>query len=307
MTEPIVSVVVPTFNRPRRLRDCLEGLAAQQFDRPRFEVIVVDDGSPRPLANPGERITNHLEFRIVRQARAGPGSARNAGAAVARGRYLAFIDDDCVPAPDWLARIVAALEAAPGVLVGGRVENSLRANRYADASDRISRFAYDYYRDQSAREPFFTTNNLAVDAERFRALGGFTTAIPSATAEDKEFCDRWRTRGWGLAHAPDAVVFHAHDLTFRGFLRQHYNYGRGIIAFRFIRRERAAGPLIPESFRFYLRLFASPMHEGPRGRSLVACVLVALAQVATAAGAIHQAWRWPVDGRRERRRESPAS
>ena len=90
----------------------------------------------------------------------------------------------------------------------------------------------------TAHEPFFTTNNIALSADLFRSVGGFTTAIPSATAEDKDFCDRWRVRGLALAHVPAAVVYHSHDLTFRRFVRQHFNYGRGILAFRLLRRSR---------------------------------------------------------------------
>ncbi len=253
---------------------------------------MVDDGSPAPIDDVVAAFSSRLTVRLIRQERAGPGAARNAGVAAARGRYAAFIDDDCVPAADWLIQLIDALEQDPTRLVGGRVENTLTSNLFADASDRISRFVYDYYRGHQAHEPFFTTNNVALATEPFRALGGFTTSIPSATAEDKEFCDRWRAMGWPLVHVPAAVVHHAHDLTFFGFLRQHYNYGRGILAFRLIRRARVAGPLLPESIGFYSGLLVSPLRNGVHRRKPSAVFLVALAQLATVAGALREALDW---------------
>jgi glycosyltransferase involved in cell wall biosynthesis len=284
MIAPTVSVIIPTYNRPDLIRACLAGLERLTFPQSQFEVIVVDDGSPEPIEGVIADFAARLNVRHIRQDRAGPGAARNTGVAQARGRYAAFIDDDCVPAADWLNMLVETLERDPSSMAGGRVTNILVSNRYADASDRISAFVYDYYQGP-AQEPFFTTNNLAVAVDRFRELGGFTTSIPSATAEDKEFCDRWRGKGWPLVPVPGAVVNHAHNLTLYGFLRQHFNYGRGILAFRLIRRARVDGPIVPESLGFYAGLLASPLRTGGGVRAMT---LVALAQVATAAGALRE-------------------
>jgi len=110
-------------------------------------------------------------------------------------------------------------------------------------------------RRRSTRDP----GNIALAADLFRAVGGFTTAIPSATAEDKELCDRWSTSGLALAHVPTMVVHHAHDLTLAGFLRQHFNYGRGILAYRLLQRRRTASGLLPEPLTFYRDLVCSPI------------------------------------------------
>ena len=288
VSSPLVSVIVPTFDRPGLVEACLAGLSRLSFDRGTFEVIVVDDGSPAPLDSVVETFSGRLTVRLIRQERVGPGGARNSGVAVARGRYVAFIDDDCVADVDWLTHLIDALERDPAALVGGKVENALTSNPFADASDHISRFVYEYYRGHAAHEPFFATNNMALATEPFRELGGFTTRIPSATAEDKEFCDRWRAQGWPLVHVPDAVVQHGHNLTFAGFVRQHYNYGRGILTFRLMKRARATGALVPESIGFYAGLLTSPLTNGATAGPR-ALVLVAIAQLATGAGALRQA------------------
>ena len=303
--EPIISVVIPTFARPAKLRACLDGLAQQTSHHDDFEVVVVDDGSPTPVVDLVEAFDDRMAVGVVGRPHAGPGAARNAGAAVARGRYLAFIDDDCVPAPNWLSVLVRELGRDPDQLVGGRVENSLKTNPYAEASDRISRFVYEYYQRDGARERFFQTNNVALATDRFLALAGFTTSIPSATAEDKEFCDRGRASGLKLTHVPDAVVYHAHDLTFRGFVRQHFNYGRGIFVFRLMRRARSQGPLVPEPLPFYSGLVLAPLRSGEGQRPLLV-PLIYLSQLATIAGAAYEALRSSLNRRAEDHRRSNA-
>jgi len=124
-------------------------------------------------------------------------------------------------------------------------------------------------------------------------VGGFATSIPSATAEDKEFCNRWVAHGLALAHVPSVVVHHAHELTFARFLRQHFNYGRGILTFRLIRHRRADSTFIPEPLRFYVGLVVSPMRcPSAVGRWRLTALVVA-AQLAIIAGALREALTRP--------------
>ena len=294
-TPPIFSIVIPTHARPDGLRACLAGIAALRTSRTAFEVIVVSDGGAETTASLRAGLPDDLAVTAVNQPRGGPGSARNAGARLAGGRYLAFIDDDCVPDSEWLNALSRAFEDDDRRLLGGRVENALTGSAWSDASERITEFVYEHNRKPTAREPFFTTNNIAVRADLFESLGGFLTTIPAHTAEDKEFCTRWRASGLALAHVPDAVVKHAHHLTLRRFLRQHFNYGRGILAIRLMRKARSQTRLVPEPSGFYVNLVLSPLRTQTGKRSLRASLLIALAQVATAAGATAQAVRWPLD------------
>jgi glycosyltransferase involved in cell wall biosynthesis len=86
-----VSVIVPLFNKAKYIERALRSITAQALSD--FEVIVVDDGS----TDGGARIAeSHPDprFRLIRQPNAGPGAARNHGAAEARAPYLAFLDAD---------------------------------------------------------------------------------------------------------------------------------------------------------------------------------------------------------------------
>lgn len=282
-----VSIVIPTFARPDGLRACLNGISRMRFDLSRAEVIVVDDGGgPDAVAPVVAGFRDRLMIHTLKKANGGPASARNAGAGVARGRFLAFIDDDCVPAPEWIGSLMAVLEDQRGALTGGPVINGLPDDPYAAASQRIATYVAGHYAEGRGRERFFTTNNFAVSAERFRELGGFDETIPSWTAEDKEFCDRWRQRGYPMEWVPGAAVHHAHALTLRRFVRQHFDYGRGILAFRLKRRPRKGNRLVPEPARFYSGLILHPLQQERNARAVRAVLLIALSQAATIAGAV---------------------
>lgn len=105
----LFSVIIPTYNRLPLLREALDSVWAQTFTD--FEVIVVDDGSTdgtwEYLQGLGARV------RAFRQENAGPGAARNRGAAVATGEYLAFLDSDDLWFP-WTVAIYASAIAAHG-------------------------------------------------------------------------------------------------------------------------------------------------------------------------------------------------
>jgi GT2 family glycosyltransferase len=255
----------------------------------RFEVVVVDDGGPESLEPIVEGYRDRFALRLVVRERGGPAAARNDGANAARGRFLAFIDDDCVVAPGWLSALAHELTRRPDCLLGGSVMNGLPDNPYSTATQRIATYVQEYQELRGANERFFTTNNLALSAQRFHELGGFDTSIPSATAEDKEFCDRWRFHRYEMAYVPSAVVFHKHDLTLRGFLRQHYNYGRGNFVYRLIRRRRGPSHVIPEPLSFYRNLILFALRD-PSSR----CVwrdlsLMVASQLASIAGALRAA------------------
>ena len=120
---PLLSVIVPTLSRPEPLARCLAALAAQDYPVDRFEVIVVDDGGEQPLDAVVAGCRGPMPLTLLRQANAGPGAARNHGAAAAGGTLLAFTDDDCLPEPGWLAALARQHRATPGELLGGRVVN----------------------------------------------------------------------------------------------------------------------------------------------------------------------------------------
>ena len=278
---------MPTFRRHAALARCLDSLASLDYPRERYEVIVCDDGSGDPPRGVVASMRDRLDARLGERARnGGPGAARNSAAEAASGDTLALIDDDCLADRLWLRALAERLaECPPGAAVGGTVVNALSHNPFAQASQSLVSFLHAYYAEPGrAKRRFFTTNNLSLPLDGFRALGGFDTTRIRETAEDRDLCDRWVLSGRALEYAPRAIVRHEHDLTLRTFCRQHYAYGRGAVYFHEARATRDPNMLRMEPLSFYSRLVAAPLHGGITGRSLLESALLALSQAVYAAG-----------------------
>lgn len=284
MTGLDFSIVIPTYNRPERLRLCLAAIRQLNYPIDRFEVIVVDDGSPTPLHAVVEPFQAELQLTLLRQANAGPASARNAGALIARGQFLAFTDDDCTPKPDWLIAFKAQFDRAPDCLLGGKTLNALPNNLCSTASQILIDYLYDYYNCDDRSAHFFASNNFALPTSLFRALAGFHTAFPLAAGEDREFCDRWLHQGYAMTYVPQAQIDHAHRLDLKGFWRQHFNYGRGAFCFHQVRSQRCQETIKVEALPFYLNLLTYPFQKASPIVAPLLSGLLLLSQVANISG-----------------------
>ena len=270
---PTASVIVPTNERPVHLRACLEALAALDYGGREYEVVVVADSGSEDVESVVGEFRHRLPLQLLRQPNAGPGAARNAGAARAGGELLAFTDDDCRPRPDWLRRLAEQTVARPGEGVGGRTVNAVADNVYSEAAQLVIDVGYAQNNSGAASRRWFATNNLAVPADGFRAVGGFDPAY--RTAEDRDFCARWTASGRTMSYEPRAVVEHARSLSLEAFARLHFRYGRG--AFRFHRSQRRCWnrqPLIEPGY--YAALAREPFRRnlGLRAVALEALLLV---------------------------------
>jgi GT2 family glycosyltransferase len=281
MDRPSFSVIVPTRDRAEQLDGCLEALSHLDYPRERVQVIVVDDGGAVASVVPCQRWSRTLEVLVIRQRHTGPAAARNAGAARARGRFLAFTDDDCRPSPRWLRAFAAGFAAGPDRLLGGRTLNALPRNPYSAASQLILDIVYSHYNADPGEAAFVASNNMAVSSELFRELGGFDPAF--TTSEDRDLCDRWLQRGFGITLVGNAVVHHTKPLSLKSFCRQHFRYGRGAYRFRRARIERDSGQP-HETLAFYRRLPARARLLLPSSGARLALGLLVLWQGANAAG-----------------------
>lgn len=108
---PLVSVIIPTYNRSRLLRLAIESVLAQTY--PAIEIIVVDDGSTDDTAAMLEQYAGRLTY--IRQANQGGTAARNAGLRAASGEYLTFLDHDDLMLPTKIERQVQMLNARPEI------------------------------------------------------------------------------------------------------------------------------------------------------------------------------------------------
>lgn len=285
-TELRVSVIVTTYNRPAKLRCLLEALARQTLAREAFEVVVVDDGSLEPVESVVRAFEPRLQVVPHRQANSGPAIGRNTALSLVRSRFVAVTDDDCEPAPDWLEILVNELEQNPAAMVGGHTINGLPENRYSTVSQMIVDRVYAAHNRDWQRAGFFTTSNLALSKEALEKLGGFDPRYRHAGAEDRGLCDRWRHSGHPMVYLPHARVYHFHDLSLRGFLRQHFNYGRGAIVYHRTRlSSHAEEASTAREIVFNWRAWRDAIRaQADKHSSVSVVVLLLLWQVANAAG-----------------------
>lgn len=210
------SIIIPAHNAQRTLARCVGACLSQAY--PDFEVIVVDDGSTDATASIAREIAG---ITRIQQENQGPAAARNRGAEAATGDILVFTDADCVPEPDWLARLLSAFE--DGVAgVGGtymcanperrlaRVIQAEIARRHAQFGDRVD---------------FLGSFNVAYRADVFRAVGGFDESYRQASGEDNDLAYRIEASGGLLRFTSEATVAHYHPDRLWRYLRTQARHG----------------------------------------------------------------------------------
>ncbi|RJP77135.1 MAG: glycosyltransferase [Desulfobacteraceae bacterium] len=280
----LFSIIIPTCNRPDRLAECLASITHLNYPISQFEVIVVDDGSRTPLKPVTAGFENRLNLTILTQPNAGPAAARNNGAQKAKGRYIAFTDDDCRPAPDWLRKLHDRFEKSPECMIGGKTVNALPHNLFSQASQKLISYLYEYYNPDHNQARFLTSNNIAVPRDLFQAFGGFDPDYPGAAAEDRDFCDRWLFHNHRMVYDPSVVVYHYHNLTLTKFWKQHFGYGCGASRFHKARIHRSTGRIRMEPVSFYIDLLLYPFFHKKGNKPIPVAFLMLVSQIANAAG-----------------------
>jgi GT2 family glycosyltransferase len=215
-SRPAVSVLVPTHRRPWHLRRCLQGLVCQS-QRPDEVVVVVrrDDAESRTvLAESWD-----LPLLEVLVDRPGAVAARNAGLEVAIGEVIAFLDDDAVARPDWLARLTAAYSDPSVGAVGGRdviyqggVAVPVPLRRQVGVLTWYGRFVTLHPRGTGPARDVDFLKGVNMSISRTRAPGvRFDEHLRGRGAqvhEDAALCLEVRSRGLRVVYDPEIVVDH---------------------------------------------------------------------------------------------------
>lgn len=215
---PKISVIVCTFNGGRTLRETLQRL--QRLNYHDYEVIVVDDGSTDGGADDAES----YGYRLIRTPNAGLSSARNTGLHAANGEFVAYLDDDAYPDPDWLKYLALSFLQGDYVGVGGPNIPPPGDGWIADCvTNSPGGPIHVLLTDREAEH--IPGCNMAFRKSALLAVGGFDDRFRTA-GDDVDICWSLQKHGGKLGFSPAAVVWHHRRNSIRRYWKQQKCYGR---------------------------------------------------------------------------------
>lgn len=256
---PLVSVVIPTYDRPEMVRRAVGSVLAQGVP---VEVIVVDDGSPEPYS--AEGIAQAELVRVLRQPQClGVSAARNRGMAAARGEYVAFLDDDDLWLPGKLSHQLERMAAAGSrwSFTGTSAVDEQGRQRYAYLPNTLGS------QSVGTDNPIPSPSTVLVERELLWASGGFSSSL--SVLADWDLWIRLSQIEQPLAVDEPLVQYVLHD----GAMHVR-NIGESLHDRRVLRRRYGAAGRIG-GYGFWLWTARSQRHAGTPVRGLLLVLYVA--------------------------------
>jgi GT2 family glycosyltransferase len=236
MEGPECTVLIPSHGGAIYLRRVLNALAVQT--RPDFDVVVIDNNT-RPQLNGISTDVFGRRMRIIHEPQVGLSRARNVAVAYSQTKYVAFLDDDTVPAPSWLMDLLAGLKRHGAAVAGGAVDISIQGGAPPwlgpDHRRLLAELNYEGVDIPSIRESqYICGGNLAAATRSFEVVGPFAESFGRMgsqlrSSEELEWCRRAQSAGLGVAFIASARVEHLigdSRLKVSYFLRRGYWQGR---------------------------------------------------------------------------------
>ena len=211
------SVVLCTRDRAFRLARTLPFWERQLFEPAAWELLVVDNASADDTALVAERLQRQttLQMVVLRQPDGGLCAARNTGWRQARGRVVAFVDDDCYPAENYLALLLECFGEADLGFVGGRMPLFDASALPLSVTTRESRL--DFAPRSVVEAGLIHGGNMAFRHDVLHAIGGFDERLGAGTAlrsgGDVDALSMASAAGFAGAYDPRPVVLHDHGRT----------------------------------------------------------------------------------------------
>ena len=214
-----ISVIVPAYNAQKTISQTIRSLVEQDYSE-KYEIIVIDDGSTDQTA---DLIRSFPNVIYVHQPNAGPATARNHGARLAKGRYLAFTDSDCVPHKDWLSQLLQGFMKDDIAVVMGSYgivnkENFLAYCIYKEIVFRHDHLLPDF-------PIVFGSYNFCIKKEVFDQVGGFSTSYRHASGEDNDLSYKIIHANWRIYFQRKALVDHYHPTRILKYLKEQFRHG----------------------------------------------------------------------------------
>ena len=219
------SIIVPVYNRPDEIRELLESLVKQDFDR-EYEVVIVEDGSKESSQHLMELFKERLHISYYYKDNSGPGDSRNYGMRKAKGNYFIILDSDCILPMHYLSEVKRELDHDFVHCFGGpdaadqsfttvqKAINYVMTSFWTTGGIRGGRKSIGKFQPRSF--------NMGISKEAFQKAGGFGRIHPG---EDPDLTFRIWKAGFKSRLFPDAYVYHKRRIDWNKFFVQVNKFG----------------------------------------------------------------------------------
>ena len=219
------SLIIPVFNRPDEIRELLESLLHQSYDKS-YEIVIIEDGSVTTAKSVIEDYKGSLNITYLFKDNTGPGDSRNYGMQRAKGNYFIILDSDCVIPVNYLEKVAVSLNIKYVDCFGGpdaaheSFSNIQKAINYAMTSIfttggiRGNKKTVDKFQPRSF--------NMGISKKAFEDSGGFGNIHPG---EDPDLSMRLWEKGYETKLIKEAFVYHKRRISFNKFLFQVKKFG----------------------------------------------------------------------------------
>lgn len=216
---PLVSVVVCTYNGSKTIKKTLNSLNNQSLSKKKYEIIVIDNASSDSTPEIVKKFTKkYSNFHYVPEPKQGLSQARNRGLKESKGKYIAFIDDDAIASKDWLKNIIKAFKKYDYDAIAGDIEAVWPKNKPKWLNEILQGYwaVHNYGRkpkELNYPQEYPCGVNMAFKKTILGKVGGFSLSLGRTgesllSREETELCYRIEKNEGKIGYAPGLSVKH---------------------------------------------------------------------------------------------------
>lgn len=208
-----VSVYIPCFNAENTIESCLDAVLKQTY--PVERVVIVDDGSTDKTVE----IASAHPVKVIRQANKGLAAARNTAVKNIDTEFIASVDADCLPEPDWLKRLMIKFRSPKVSGAGGKLLEAYSSTVF----DLWRSVHMKQYWTGKSRPDFLFGSNAVFRREALVKAGLYNEDLKN-NYEDVEICKQLKAKGYTLAYEPEAIADHIKDDNLCSILNSYWKW-----------------------------------------------------------------------------------
>jgi glycosyltransferase involved in cell wall biosynthesis len=221
-----LSIIIPTYNRNSVLVECLQSIY-QNKSKIEFEVIVIFDGKNDETNKVIKTLQKYKNFKYIIQDNKGPGAARNKGLNIAKGKIIAFLDDDTTVNADWIKKIIDAHNTYPDIKI---IAGKLLTNNHKLMAEFSKILEYEPLIDGQEIKPSLV-NNVSYKKDCFKIVKKFDESM--RIGEDIDFNYRLFKQKIRAIYLSNIIIKHRYKEDMYSMIRQQYSFGKGRVKIMF--------------------------------------------------------------------------